>query len=429
MKLVFIGTGYVGLVTGACLAELGHQVTCVDIDLERIEKLNRGQEIFYEPGLPQLVKRNHRLGRLKFSGDLENCLRGARAVFIAVGTPQAADGSANLSFVRAAARDIGRNLKNYAVIVNKSTVPVGTAEIVRREIKKYYRGKFDVASNPEFLREGSAIADFLKPDRVVVGTDSERAFRLMTGVYAPLRAQKMFTAIPTAELIKYASNSFLATKLSFINEIANLAELVGADVDAVAEGMGLDSRIGPKFLKAGFGFGGSCFPKDVSALNHIARTQGYKFMLVKSVLEVNARQKKLFFEKIKKFYQGNLRGKKIAVLGLAFKGNTDDVRESPALDLIKRLQRAGARVVAFDPQATANARAEIPLLQTAASYLVAAQDAAGLVLATEWEHFKKISLPKLKKLMRRRVIFDGRNLLDPAKVRRAGFRYVGVGKK
>jgi UDPglucose 6-dehydrogenase len=428
MKLVFIGTGYVGLVTGACLAELGHRVTCVDIDSERIEKLNRGEEIFYEPGLPSLVARNKKAGRLKFTDDLKTCLRGVQAVFIAVGTPQAADGSADLSYVRAAARDIGRNLKSYAVIVNKSTVPVGTAEIVRREIKKYYRGAFDVASNPEFLREGSAVSDFLHPDRVVVGTDSGKAQKVMAKIYSPLQANKMFTAIPTAELIKYASNSFLATKLSFINEIANLAERVGANVDEVAAGMGLDSRIGPKFLKAGFGFGGSCFPKDVSALNHIARSRGYNFRLVKTVLDVNANQKKLFFEKIKKFYHGRLRGKKIAVLGLAFKGNTDDVRESPALDLIGRLSRAGAKIVAYDPQAIPNALKECPRLRTETSYLRAARDADGLVIATEWEQFKKMSLAKLKKTMRRTVIFDGRNLLDPDKVRRAGFRYIGVGK-
>jgi len=428
MKLIFIGTGYVGLVTGACLAKLKHDVTCVDIDKDRIVALNRGEEVFYEPGLKELVRKATGSGHLHFTDKLADCIKGAEAIFIAVGTPQAQNGSADLKYVRAAARDIGKNLKNYAVIIDKSTVPVGTAEIVRREIKKYYKGQFDVASNPEFLREGNAISDFLKPDRVVVGTDTKKAERVMRRVYALLKAEKMFTEIPTAELIKYASNSFLATKLSFINEIANFAEKVGADVDEVAMGMGLDSRIGPKFLKAGLGFGGSCFPKDVSALRFMSKRQKYDFKLVNSVLQVNKLQKNLFFEKIKEHFKSKLTNKKIAVLGLAFKGNTDDVRESPALDIIRKLKRAGANVTAYDPQAAANAKAEIKGLDVEASPEQAVDGADAVVIATEWDEFKSLPWGRYKRKMKKPVIFDGRNLLNPASMRRLGFKYFGIGK-
>ncbi len=428
MKLVFLGTGYVGLVTGACLAELGHRVTCVDIDADRIAKLRRGQDVFFEPGLSRLVKRNVKAKRLDFAVGVKGQLRGVQAIFIAVGTPQAHDGSADLSYVKEAALNIAKNLKGYAVIVDKSTVPVGTAEIVRKIIRRNYRGRFDVASNPEFLREGSAITDFLKPDRIVVGVNSLRARRVMERVYQPINAPKLFTEIPTAELIKYAANSFLAMKLSFINEIANLSEIVGADVASVARGIGLDSRIGPKFLQAGFGFGGSCFPKDVSALKYLADRKKYDFKLVKALLAVNQRQKELFFEKINKYFQNKLRGRRIAVLGLAFKGNTDDVRESPALDLITRLKKAGAEVVGFDPQAMANARKNLPGLRTSLSALAAVIGAEAVVVATEWEEFKKIPLKKIRSLVKRPVIFDGRNLLDPAMVKRAGFRYFSMGR-
>ena len=429
MKLVFIGTGYVGLVTGACLAELGHQVTCVDIDPDRIAKLNRGEDVFFEPGLAALVRRNVRAGRLGFAVGLKGRLRGARAVFIAVGTPQASNGSADLSYVKTAARDIARNLTGYAVIVDKSTVPVGTSEMVRKIIKTNRRGPFDVVSNPEFLREGNAIGDFMKPDRVVIGTDSQRAQRVMAEIYRPLKAIMHFTDLPTAELIKYAANSFLAMKLSFINEIANLCELTGADVQPVARGIGMDSRIGPKFLQAGLGFGGSCFPKDVSALNYLSRQLGFDFKLVKALLAVNQRQKQLFFEKISSYFKNNLSGKRIAVLGLAFKGNTDDVRESPALELIAKLRKAVAKVVAFDPQAMAMARKKMPDLETAASVAAAVRGADAVVLATEWDSFRKLPLKKIRSLVKRRIIFDGRNLLDPRSVRRAGFRYFSIGRK
>lgn len=428
MKLVFLGTGYVGLVTGACLADLGHHVTCVDIDIRRVAALQRGQDVFFEPGLSRLVKRNVRARRLNFAAGVAGQLRGVRVIFIAVGTPQCDNGAANLDFVRSAARDIAKNLKGYAVIINKSTVPVGTAEIVRKIIRKYYRGRFDVASNPEFLREGSAIADFMKPDRVVVGVDSSQARQIMTQVYRPITAPKLFTSIPTAELIKYSANSFLAMKLSFINEIASLSELVGADVQEVAKGIGLDSRIGPKFLQAGFGFGGSCFPKDVNALNFLAHQRGFDFKLIKALLAVNERQKQWFFTKIKKYFHGKLSGKKIVVLGLAFKGNTDDVRESPALDLIVRLKHAGANIVAFDPEAMDNARAERPHLKTAGSVLAAVRGAEAIVLATEWDQFRKLPLKKIRALVKRRVIFDGRNLLDPAKAKKAGFQYFSIGR-
>lgn len=428
MKLVFLGTGYVGLVTGACLADLGHHVTGVDIDARRVSALQRGQDVFFEPGLSTLVKRNVKARRLSFAVGVKGQLRGAQAIFIAVGTPQSGNGSADLSYVKTAARDIAKNLKGYAVIVDKSTVPVGTAETVRKIIKRHYRKPFDVASNPEFLREGSAIDDFMRPDRVVVGIDSPRARAVMEKVYRPISAPKLFTQIPTAELIKYAANSFLAMKLSFINEIANLSKIVGADVQSVARGIGLDSRIGPKFLQAGLGFGGSCFPKDVNALNFLAHRQGFDFKLIKALLAVNERQKKWFFEKIRKHFKNKLAGKRIAVLGLAFKGNTDDVRESPALDLIKRLKTAGAAVVGFDPQAMANARKAQPGLRTGSSVLATVKGAEAVILATEWEQFKKLPLKKIRALVKRRVIFDGRNLLDPAAVRKAGFRYFSIGR-
>lgn len=428
MKLVFLGTGYVGLVTGTCLAELGHRVTCVDIDSDRIAKLRRGEDVFFEPGLSALVKRNVKKGRLSFASELKGQLRGAKAIFIAVGTPQSRNGSADLSYIKSAARDIGRNLSGYVVVVDKSTVPVGTTEIVRKIIKKNYRGRFDMASNPEFLREGSAIKDFMMPDRVVIGVDQERARRVLEKIYQPLRGVKFFTTIPTAELIKYAANSFLAMKLSFINEVAGLCELVGADVQQVALGIGLDSRIGPKFLQAGFGFGGSCFPKDVSALKFLSTQHKFDFKLVKALLDVNDRQKKWFFAKIKKYFSGRLSGKKIAVLGLAFKGNTDDVRESPSLDLVRRLQRAGARVVGFDPEANDNARRELPNLKTVSSALEAVTGAEAVVLATEWEEFKTVPLKKIRALVRRRVIFDGRNLLDPSAARKLGFKYFSIGR-
>ncbi len=428
MKIVFIGTGYVGLVSGACLAKLKHEVTCVDIDSDRIAKLCRGEDIFYEPGLSKVVKSAVRAKKLNFTTKLSECLPGAEAVFIAVGTPQDRDGSADLSYVKSAARNIGRHLKNYVVIVNKSTVPVGTAELVRRTVKRYTRVSFDMASNPEFLREGNAVDDFLHPDRVVVGIDSQKAERIMRRVYAPLSAEKMFTEIPTAELVKYASNSFLATKLSFINEIANFSEKVGADIDDVAAGVGLDSRIGPKFLKAGLGFGGSCFPKDVSALRFMSKSKNFNFRIIDTVLKVNARQKKLFYEKIKKQFRGKLGGKKIAILGLAFKGNTDDVRESPALSIVRWLLRDGAEVVAFDPQAAEQARAKISRLVTVKSAAAAIEGSEAVIIATEWEQFKALPWHKLKTSMKKPIIIDGRNLLNPVRIRQLGYSYTGIGK-
>jgi len=406
MKIVFIGTGYVGLVSGACLAKLKHEVTCVDIDSDRIAKLCRGEDIFYEPGLSKVVKSAVRAKKLNFTTKLSECLPGAEAVFIAVGTPQDRDGSADLSYVKSAARNIGRHLKNYVVIVNKSTVPVGTAELVRRTVKRYTRVSFDMASNPEFLREGNAVDDFLHPDRVVVGIDSQKA----------------------AELVKYASNSFLATKLSFINEIANFSEKVGADIDDVAAGVGLDSRIGPKFLKAGLGFGGSCFPKDVSALRFMSKSKNFNFRIIDTVLKVNARQKKLFYEKIKKQFRGKLGGKKIAILGLAFKGNTDDVRESPALSIVRWLLRDGAEVVAFDPQAAEQARAKISRLVTVKSAAAAIEGSEAVIIATEWEQFKALPWHKLKTSMKKPIIIDGRNLLNPVRIRQLGYSYTGIGK-
>ncbi len=428
MKISVVGTGYVGLVGGLCMAEIGHEVICVDIDEAKIEKLKSGVPIIYEPGLDKLLKDNIKRKRISFSTDLTKSVQDTSATFIAVGTPQGESGKADLKYVYKVAEQIGKAIKKYHVIIDKSTVPVGTAQKVASIIKKHYKGDFDVVSNPEFLREGSAIMDFMVPDRIVIGTNSKKARKVLDEIYEPVNAPKLFVDTESAELIKYASNSFLAMKISFINEIANLCEKVGANVKDVAEGVGLDSRVGPKFLSAGFGYGGSCFPKDVSALLATAKEKKYNFKLIESVLKVNSMQRKLFVENIK-VKAGKLKSKRVAVLGLAFKGNTDDVRESPAIDVINLLLKEGAKISAFDPEAMENAKF---YLKNKVSYC---KDIFGclrgsdiIVVATEWKEFGEIDWKKVKKLSKAKWIFDGKNILDIAKAEKSGFCVYAVGR-
>jgi len=428
MNITIIGTGYVGLVTATCLADLGHRVVGVNRDPKKSAGLNDGRVPMYEPGLAPILRRALRRGDIRFTTNFSDALQSADVVFIAVGTPAKDNGSADLSQVRTVARQIGRHLRRYTVIANKSTVPVGTAQEVTRIIRRTYRGKFDVVSCPEFLREGSAVRDFMQPDRIVIGSSSDRATRLMLSVFSKLGGTKLVTAVETAEMIKYASNAFLATKISFINEIANVCDLVGANVEDVARGMGLDPRIGQAFLKAGIGYGGSCFPKDVHALNTIAGTKGYNFRLLKSVIEVNNRQRAMLVQKIQRVLK-RISGRRIAVLGLAFKGNTDDIRESGAIDIIRLLQKSGAKITTYDPAATANAKS---VLNGSISYarnpIEAVRGADAVVIATEWPAFRRLPWRRIRSLVRRPVIFDGKNLLDRAAIESSGFKYFAVGK-
>jgi len=427
MHIGVIGTGYVGLVTGACLADRGHSVTCIDIDEEKIARLQNGEIPIFEPGLEPVVQNNVQHGRLRFTTSLEEAVKDAEVLFFAVGTPPKLNGSADLQYVYQAAEDVGKHLDHYAVIVSKSTVPVGTARRVRQIIENEYSGEFDVASNPEFLREGHAVEDFMKPDRIVVGVESERAQKIMTKLYKDFASPKVFTSVESAELVKYASNAFLATKISFINEIANLCERTGADIEDVAEGMGLDHRIGSAFLKAGLGYGGSCLPKDVKALAAIAGMHGTPFTLLQSVREVNHNRRWQFFRRMKESL-GSLEGKRIAVWGLAFKPNTDDVRESVALDLIDRFLEEGASVRAYDPVASENAKRVYASLDCASSAMEAAEGADAVVLVTEWGEFAEIDPTVLIHVMKGGVVFDGRNALDSHAYRQAGFTYNGIGR-
>lgn len=435
MKLSFIGVGYVGLVTGACMAEMGHTVICADIDKKKIAKLRKGVMPIYELGLEELVARNVKAGRLSFTTSVRDAVMKSEVVFSAVGTPEdKKTGRADLRYVYAVAESFGKYLgKDFKILVNKSTVPVGTAEKVTKIIRKASGKKinFEVVSNPEFLREGAAIDDFLKPDRVVVGTSSEQARAIMEKVYQPLAKAGhpvMFTDVKSAEIIKYASNAFLATKITFANEIANLCELTGGNVKEVARGMGLDARIGNRFLLAGIGYGGSCFPKDVKALIQTAKDYDYNFRVVSAVDAVNTKQKMKPFEILKKRLK-NLKGKKIVVWGLSFKPQTDDVREAPALYLIPAFLKAGAVVHAFDPVAEENAK--IALAGQAVTFhdgaYNAVQDADALVIMTEWDEFRTIDFDKLKESMKGKLIIDGRNILDRAAVESTGFEYVGIG--
>lgn len=436
MNIAIVGTGYVGLVSGTCFAEMGIDVTCVDVNEEKIQFLLDGQIPIYEPGLEELVKRNVEAGRLHFTTDLSSCLDNVEVVFSAVGTPPDEDGSADLKYVLAVAKTFGQNIHRYTILVTKSTVPVGTAqkvkETVRAELEK--RGVdivFDVASNPEFLKEGTAIKDFMTPDRVVVGTESEQAKKIMSRLYKPfmLSGERMiFTDIPSAEMIKYAANSMLATRISFMNDIANLCELVGADVNMVRKGIGSDTRIGKKFLYAGCGYGGSCFPKDVKALIKTAEKSGYPMRVLKAVEEVNESQKSILFNKLMKHYAGQLKGKTITLWGLAFKPETDDMREAPALVLIDKLQKAGCRVKVYDPISMTECKRRIGDIVTYCKDMYeAALDTDALLLVTEWKEFRIPSLAVLAKTMSHRVVIDGRNIYDAEEMHENGFAYYKIG--
>ncbi|WP_195202698.1 UDP-glucose dehydrogenase family protein [Phocaeicola massiliensis] len=437
MNIAIVGTGYVGLVTGTCFAETGVNVTCVDVNAEKIENLQKGIIPIYEPGLEDMVQRNVNAGRLHFTTALENCLDNVDIVFSAVGTPPDEDGSADLSYVLAVAKTIGANMKKYTLVVTKSTVPVGTAHKVKDTIqaeldKRGVSIEFDVASNPEFLKEGNAIDDFMSPDRVVVGVESERAKKLMTKLYKPfmmLNSRVIFMDIPSAEMTKYAANSMLATRISFMNDIANLCELVGADVNMVRDGIGSDRRIGRKFLYPGCGYGGSCFPKDVKALIKTAEQNGYPMRVLKAVEEVNETQKSLLFEKLEKIFNGDLEGKTIALWGLAFKPGTDDMREAPALVLIEKLRKAGCVVRAYDPAAMGESKRRIgDTIFYACDMYDALLDADALMLVTEWKEFRLPAWGVVKKTMKQPVILDGRNIYDAKELQDLGFVYRCIGK-
>ena len=436
MKIAIVGTGYVGLVTGTCFAEMGVDVTCVDVQKEKIENLKKGIIPIYEPGLENMVHRNHEAGRLNFTTDLTEVLDDVEIVFSAVGTPPDEDGSADLKYVIEVARTIGRHMNKYVLVVTKSTVPVGTAQKVKAAIQEELdkRGveiPFDVASNPEFLKEGAAIKDFMSPDRVVVGVESEKAQKLMTKLYRPFLLNNfrvIFTDVPSAEMIKYAANSMLATRISFMNDIANLCELVGADVNMVRKGIGSDSRIGSKFLYPGCGYGGSCFPKDVKALIKTAEKNGYTMRLLRAVEEVNEAQKSILFEKIMKRFDGNLQGKRVAIWGLAFKPDTDDMREAPSLVLIEKLLAAGATVSVYDPIAMEECKRRIGDVVTYAKDIYdAAFDADALMVVTEWKEFRLPSWAVLKRTMKQPILIDGRNIYDRHELDEQGFQYSCIG--
>jgi len=432
MKIAVVGTGYVGLVTGTCFAETGNNVVCVDIDKRKVEKLSNGEITIYEPGLEKLFIRNLKEDRLHFTTDLEKGIEDAEIVFLALPTPPGEDGSADLKYILGVSDHLGKILKDYKVIVDKSTVPVGTAEKVRTAVAKNFKGEFDVVSNPEFLREGVAVDDFMKPDRVVIGTSSERARKVMNELYAPfVRSGNpvIFMDERSAELTKYAANSFLATKISFMNEIAQLCERLGADVDMVRKGIGSDDRIGKRFLFPGIGYGGSCFPKDVQALVKSAREVEYDFQILNAVMDVNERQKKHLIPKIRQFFNNDLKGKHFALWGLAFKPNTDDIREAPALCIIEELLNEGATVTAFDPEAMNNVRGVIgDKISYAESQYDAIKGADGLIIATEWNEFRTPDFIKMVKSLKHKVIFDGRNLFDVAAVKELGFHYESIGR-
>ena len=435
MKITIVGTGYVGLVSGACFAEMGIEVTCVDSNIEKVARLRSGQMPIYEPGLAELVARNSGAGRLHFTSELDSALTDAEAVFIAVGTPEGEDGSADLSHVLDVAHQIGRLLDHYTVVAIKSTVPVGTSERVREAIAEELKARgvdvhFDMASNPEFLKEGAAIKDFMTPDRVVVGTDSSNARQLMEQLYLPFMLNNyriIFTDIPSAEMIKYAANSMLATRISFMNDIANLCELVGADVNMVRKGVGSDSRIGSKFLYPGCGYGGSCFPKDIKALIRTAEQYGYSMELLKAVEGVNERQKGVLFRKLYNYFEGNLADKTIAVWGLAFKPETDDMREAPSLVLIEKLLEAGCTVRVYDPAAMAEAERRLgDKVVYCSTMYEAVEGADALMMLTEWKQFRLPSWSTLAEKMRRRVIIDGRNIYNADDLEEVGFTYLHI---
>ncbi len=426
-KIGIIGTGYVGLTTGACLAYLGHKVICVDKDENKIKKLINGEVPIYEPGIEDILKRHKE--NICYTTDIKKAVKESEALFVAVGTPSGKDGSIDMSFFKKAIEEIAENMNQYIVIVNKSTVPVGTGEWTKENVKKIFKGKFAVVSNPEFLREGSAVSDFLEPDRVVIGTDDEKAKDIMLDIYSSIKAPKLVTDIKSAELIKYAANAFLATKISFINEIANICEKVDGDVLKVAEGVGMDKRIGSKFLNAGIGYGGSCFPKDVEGLLFISNNYNHNFSLLRTVSEVNRRQQERFVEKIKSVLL-KTKGDTVCVWGLSFKPNTDDVRKSPAIFIVNELCREGVKVKVYDPIAINNAKQELPESVIFCNSAIEATDGADvLALLTEWPEFSEIGLSEIKKNMRNHYILDGRNHLEREEAKSLGFNYQGVGRK
>jgi UDPglucose 6-dehydrogenase len=432
MNVAVIGTGYVGLVAGACFADSGNDVICVDIDKEKVERLQKGIIPIYEPGLPEIVERNVRDSRLSFTTDIKAAVQQSFVIFISVGTPQTSDGSADIGPVLAAARDIGRSIDRYKVIVTKSTVPVGTTEKVRNAIREQTDIPFDVVSNPEFMKEGGAVEDFLKPDRVIIGADDVRPAEVVRELYAPfVRTGNpvLMMDIKTAELTKYAANAALATRISFMNEIANLCDTLGADIDMIRKGLGTDARIGPSFLFPGVGYGGSCFPKDIRALLHTAREQKYALRILEAVDAVNVEQPIRFVERIRQHFEEKLAGKQIAVWGLSFKPRTDDMRESPALKMIERLLEYGAQVSAYDPEANDEAKHSLgSRVRIAASNYECVEGADALVLATEWQAFRNPNFEQMKKVMRTPVVFDGRNIYDPVRMRQMGFTYYAVGR-
>jgi UDPglucose 6-dehydrogenase len=448
MQVAIVGTGYVGLVTGTCLANFGLNVTCVDNDIEKIKQLNNGNIPIYEPNLEDLIIKNVKENRLRFTTDLKKAVEESQVIYIAVGTPPNHDGSANLQHVEEVAKDIGKYINEYKVIVNKCTVPVGTATKIKKIINKYQNlslrategsaaisssspSPFDIISNPEFLREGSAVYDFTHPDKIVIGYESEKAKQIMQEIYRPLYLLDtpfVFTNLETAEMIKYACNAFLATKITFINEIANLCDRVGADVNQIAKAMGMDGRISPKFLHPGPGYGGSCFPKDTRALSAIANGYQYDFKLIKAVIEANYRQREIVVNKIEK-YLGTLKDKTISILGLAFKQNTDDIRESAAIDIINLLLTKGATIRCFDPLAIENTKKILPDIIYCKDEYQTAKGSDALVILTEWNQFRNLDLLKIKKLLNKPIIFDMKNLYEPEKVKEIGFIYKGVGRR
>ncbi|MEM0938170.1 MAG: UDP-glucose/GDP-mannose dehydrogenase family protein [Bacteroidota bacterium] len=433
MKIAVVGTGYVGLVSGTCFAETGNHVTCIDIDEKKVVKLKNKQMTIYEPGLEVLFERNVRQGRLDFTTDLAKGIKGAKIIFLALPTPPGEDGSADLKYVLTVAEDLGPLLESFTVIVDKSTVPVGTAEKVATKIKETAKVDFEVVSNPEFLREGVAVEDFMKPDRVVVGAESEKSIKLMEQLYAPYVRQGnpvIFMDVRSAELTKYAANSFLATKITFMNEIANMCELLGADVDKVRKGIGTDARIGKRFLFAGIGYGGSCFPKDVQALAKSATEVSYDFKILNSVMDINTNQKQKMIAPLKAYFGGDLSGKTIAVWGLAFKPYTDDIREAPALENIKILLDNGAQIKAYDPEAMENVRDQFDYdIYFAKDEYEALEDADALMIMTEWPIFRTPEFDRIKEGLKNHVIFDGRNLYELGLMEELGFEYHSIGRK
>jgi UDPglucose 6-dehydrogenase len=428
-NICVVGTGYVGLTTGVCFADLGNHVTCLEINPAKLEMLRAGKAPIYEPGLEEIMERNMRAGRLRFTDDYAFALAEAEFIFITVGTPMGDDGAADLSQVKSAARSIAQHLNHFAIIIDKSTVPVGTGDMVSQIIREHAGPdmSFAVVSNPEFLREGSAMTDFFRPDRVVLGSVDRAAAEQVAELHAPLNAQVIITDLRTAEMIKYASNAFLATRISFINEIAQICEKLGADVREVARGMGADKRIGPHFLDAGIGYGGSCFPKDVLALHHMAASSGCHPQLLQAVMDINSDARKLFVKKVEALL-GDLSGKVIGILGLAFKPNTDDMREAPSVEIIAALQKAGAHVKAYDPVAMERAGELMPTVTFCATAYDVAKEADAMLLITEWNEFKQLNWEKIRSFMRQPIVVDGRNLYDPSEMENRGYTYWGVGR-